>query len=264
MPTSERRKYPRVAINSELAPLDDGQFSYLANLSHGGALLHTPLSFADRAEIRLNCSVILDDVLILGSRARVVRHDPENHALGLEFLEPTPELRAMIDRVLAFQNARPRLQAGDVTAVAEWQSFQEPPRVRPLFDESALKGSTLAASSRPARSSGKPANPGALLGQQHTPTPAPIPTIEQIPHGTTASSDYRETLESIPAVASGTPAFIPVSQAAPAAQVATQSSKAAESAPILAKRPRRASENRETPEAHETGRAEEEVTRVFY
>ena len=135
---TERRRHPRVEINSEFLDVDTGTTPHAQNLSLRGVFLRTDADLPLGAELQVRFSVVVDDFVVISARGRVVHRSVSPRGVGVEFLELRPEMRAELNRVIRLKDVRDRWESGEHVSSEEWDFAQTTPVPTPLFDPKVL------------------------------------------------------------------------------------------------------------------------------
>jgi uncharacterized protein (TIGR02266 family) len=93
------RKDERVTINQEFESFDATVSEYVSNISRSGVFVKARKPFRVGTKVRLRFTVLLDEVEVIEGVGRVVRVVDEPPGMGLEFLELTPDSRAVLERL---------------------------------------------------------------------------------------------------------------------------------------------------------------------
>jgi hypothetical protein len=80
----------------------------ISDLGRGGVFVHTDQLFAVGARILIRFVLFPEAPRVFEHTGRVVRHSRDPRGMGVAFDPLTPELEALVDVVLAADEARPR------------------------------------------------------------------------------------------------------------------------------------------------------------
>lgn len=100
----DRRRAERAAVNAEFESLTAATF--ISDLSELGVFVQTNRRTPVGTVVQLNFTVLLDDPVVLAAHGRVVRHQSNPPGMGIEFIDPSPELLLRISDVVSRQRPR--------------------------------------------------------------------------------------------------------------------------------------------------------------
>lgn len=100
----DRRRAERASVNAEFESLTAATF--ISDLSELGVFVQTNRRTPVGTVVQLNFTVLLDDPVVLSARGRVVRHQADPPGMGIEFVQPSPELLLRIHDVVSRQRPR--------------------------------------------------------------------------------------------------------------------------------------------------------------
>ena len=100
----DRRRAERAPVNAEFESLTAATF--ISDLSELGVFVQTNRRTPVGTVVQLNFTVLLDDPIVLAAQGRVVRHQSDPPGMGIEFVDPSPELLLRIHDVVSRQRPR--------------------------------------------------------------------------------------------------------------------------------------------------------------
>lgn len=100
----DRRRAERAPVNAEFESLTAATF--ISDLSELGVFVQTNRRTPVGTVVQLNFTVLLDDPIVLAAQGRVVRHQSNPPGMGIEFIDPSPELLLRISDVVSRQRPR--------------------------------------------------------------------------------------------------------------------------------------------------------------